>query len=256
MKKKLFSIATFLTASLLTAAQTVSSGDVTLNYIGYSSGSYIISVAINIPDCSPTIRVNWNGRNQDSVIQLSPGTTTLTLPGDYISNKPIRIKSSSSCASTGGWLELTPASTVLPVKLSYFGVTRLNGIVTINWTTASEENISRFIVERSSNGVDFYQLRASVPRGTGTTYKEQDNVPLPGRNYYRIRTVDNDSRNYYSSVRIINTDTHDIDVVILDFTGRLIAKGKDSLVRGLPPGIYIVNCKSGIDTWQEKITIQ
>ena len=68
----------------------------------------------------------------------------------------------------------------------------------MNWTTETEENNDRFIVERSSDGLSFEVI--STVKGGGnthlpTTYSYTDIAPTTNQlNYYRLRQVDVDGK--------------------------------------------------------------
>ena len=60
----------------------------------------------------------------------------------------------------------------------------------LTWSTATELNNDYFIVERSSNGVDFYPIFEVDGVGTTkqrTNYLEYDTEPLSGKSYYRLK---------------------------------------------------------------------
>jgi len=95
---------------------------------------------------------------------------------------------------------------VLPIKLSGFTVSREDKRVKLEWTTASEQNNSRFEIQRSSDGKTWNTI-ANV-KGQGTTaasnaYKVYDNSPLSGINYYVIKQYDVNGHSYQSDVKIL-----------------------------------------------------
>lgn len=101
-------------------------------------------------------------------------------------------------------LDLSTITLPLPVELLDFSaVPAKDQMVSLNWTTATELNNDRFIVERSQNGTEFLPI-ASV-KGVGTTmqaqqYTHQDTQPFEGKNYYRLRQVDMDGTENYSLI--------------------------------------------------------
>jgi hypothetical protein len=85
----------------------------------------------------------------------------------------------------------------LPITLVSFAAEVCDEKVCVNWKTASEKNILGFIVERSSNGIDWEQLETVDGRGNEdqlTTYEVIDNNPLTGYSYYRLNTIEKDNR--------------------------------------------------------------
>jgi len=97
----------------------------------------------------------------------------------------------------------------LPVTLLGFMVTRQNSKVLLTWETATEINSSKFIVQRSKNGITYNaikQLGAAGNSNTKLRYITDDLQPLPGLNYYRLQLVDKDGSYIYSKVRAVNFD--------------------------------------------------
>lgn len=95
-------------------------------------------------------------------------------------------------------------SAALPIELSSFTATTKGGKVELNWSTAMEEGVDYFRIERSVNRRDFAQLaevRASNNRAGGATYQIEDAQPANGINYYRLVTVDLDGTEHYEGIR-------------------------------------------------------
>lgn len=97
----------------------------------------------------------------------------------------------------------------LPVKLTSFTATlNNNNKVDLKWVTASEMNVSHFIVERSIDGSNYSE--AGMVFAAGNTNETQyysfaDNVNNLKTDvvYYRLRSVDVDTKIQYSETRII-----------------------------------------------------
>lgn len=93
---------------------------------------------------------------------------------------------------------------VLPVTFTHVQAIQKQKLVAVEWITASETNNAHFIVERSANGADNFTGIGKVA-GNGTTtvahqYWFNDEAPLAGNNYYRIKQVDIDGKFSYSKV--------------------------------------------------------
>ncbi|MEO0896553.1 MAG: PKD domain-containing protein [Bacteroidota bacterium] len=71
----------------------------------------------------------------------------------------------------------------------------------IRWRTNNEKNTSHFIVERSTDGVLYYDM-ALIPRkrNTNNNYVAPDYTPLNGKLYYRIKAVSEDNQTITSNV--------------------------------------------------------
>ncbi len=91
----------------------------------------------------------------------------------------------------------------LPVELVYFKASTKGEQVELRWQTASEENNSHFVAERSADGFAFENIGKVAGKGNSvqlSNYAFVDQMPLPGTSYYRLKQVDVDGSYTYSSV--------------------------------------------------------
>ena len=94
-------------------------------------------------------------------------------------------------------------SVTLPVTLLEFSAQASGSKVSIKWTTSQEKNSAYFDVERSDDGIHFYKVGSMVAKGNSNVssdYSLDDNSPLSGFNYYRLKQVDKDGAFTYSAV--------------------------------------------------------
>lgn len=98
---------------------------------------------------------------------------------------------------------ITIAAT-LPVSLVNFNAQRNGKVNELSWKTSMEQNSSRFIIERSTDGgrnySDIGQVAAAGNSNTERSYNFTDINPLKGYNYYRLRLVDIDNSFKYSDI--------------------------------------------------------
>jgi hypothetical protein len=80
----------------------------------------------------------------------------------------------------------------LPAKIYQFSATKLNGYNEIKWQAAAEEDTKKFIVEYSSDGIN-YQSAGEVTPITGI-YTLKHQTLDPGTFLYRIRMEKKDGR--------------------------------------------------------------
>ncbi len=102
-------------------------------------------------------------------------------------------------------LEMT--SFVLPVRLSQFSGLLRNAGSELNWVTTSEENVAKFDIEYSTNGAQFATIGSVSSRGNSSTpvaYQFRHTLPVPGKNYYRLRITDRNGQFTYSGVAVID----------------------------------------------------
>jgi hypothetical protein len=96
----------------------------------------------------------------------------------------------------------------LPVKLTDFSAQYKNQFVILNWTTASEINVSHFVIERSTDGANYADAGVVFANGNAvdkTNYSFSDYLLNVQSTivYYRLRSVDIDGKSQYSETRII-----------------------------------------------------
>lgn len=149
-----------------------------------------------------------------AVFQKVTGGTTATnfsstfiLPGctTYIV-QIIGNENKADCASAGQILILPtklPPTQVLPVELTTFTGYNDGSINVLNWTTASELNTLKFEVEKSIDAVSFEYLGERPAAGNSNTprsYTLNDEHPVIGNNYYRLKMIDIDGTFKYSNI--------------------------------------------------------
>ncbi|MBP7409309.1 MAG: T9SS type A sorting domain-containing protein [Flavobacteriales bacterium] len=122
----------------------------------------------------------------------------------YISNW-----SQSSTGFSLNWNLQSGASldcTILPIELIDFQAFPVGDKVELQWSTASETNSDRFVVERSKDGAVFEPIGMVTAAGNSAQmnqYAHLDRSPYPGLNYYRLQQVDLDGTFEHSAVRTV-----------------------------------------------------
>lgn len=106
----------------------------------------------------------------------------------------------------------------LPINLSYFRATVADDIVKIGWATIMEKNFQKFVVQRSSGGIEFHDIGEVSGKGFDilnieTVYSFRDVHPLTGHNYYRLKAVDLDDSYEYFGVIVVKVNAPKIVTV-------------------------------------------
>jgi len=174
----------------------------------------------------------------------------------------------------------------LPVQLVDFSGTREAGGNKLVWFTESEQDNSRFDMERSVDGVTFVPV-GTVP-GSGystarTAYSFLDKSGPAAISYYRIKQVDANGRSQYSSTILIRAAVKGISIYpnpatdilkiktadpiplsairLADLSGKNIPAaffkaegGYGCDISKLPPGVYVITVSSGGDLSSETFT--
>lgn len=102
--------------------------------------------------------------------------------------------------TTNAILGTPPAKAPLPLPVNFlsFYAKKLANSVSLTWNVATEENVSGYEVQRSSNGSDFIKI-GFVNASQSSSYSFTDNNPIEMA-YYRIKSIDIDGKYKYSSI--------------------------------------------------------
>lgn len=156
------------------------------------------------------INMNWN----NSKIAMPPYALANIRVANYISGNWTQVGGSAAgnVATTGtissntlssfGSFTFGSISFALPVDLVQFSAYKNNGVVVINWTTNDEVNVSHYEVDRSDDGIVFFNVGNTAARNTTglQQYELTDTKPLQAVAYYRLRSVDTDGKTKLSKI--------------------------------------------------------
>jgi hypothetical protein len=149
-----------------------------------------------------TVEGNWIGNNNNDVTVNSPGS--ITVNGDINLGNNSDLTGCSGCFHLGGTCTGPSSfcnSGPLPIELMSFTATQCKEAVCLEWSTASEENFDKFIIEHSSDGLHYDSIGSVSGSGNSKVqlnYGYKDQSPTLGKNYYRLRSVDYDLTTEYS----------------------------------------------------------
>lgn len=90
----------------------------------------------------------------------------------------------------------------IPVELVSFKAGVTNGVVTLNWSTASETNNNGFEIQKRENGAEYTAVGFVKGAGTSTapnSYTFTDNATSTGKYTYRLKQIDFGGAYEYSS---------------------------------------------------------
>lgn len=178
----------------------------------YTSPTLTTAAGPNTVTLSPTVGITGD-------FAVSINQTGITNMGcSYESETPQRLKTfyAKSPAGTNTWgplgapfkimVDATLASGLVPVNLTTFTGVKEGGKNILNWSTANETNNKAFELQRSSNGEKFSSIatiNSKAENGNSSStlyYSYNDEKPLAGTNYYRLRQIDKDGKESYSSI--------------------------------------------------------
>jgi len=94
---------------------------------------------------------------------------------------------------------LGSSSVVLPVIMGPLNAYKVNTGIKLSWQTFTEDNVSKYFIERSIDGSHFSSIGDVLAIGA-SLYTYLDAVPVNGDNFYRLQIVDKDASSKYSSI--------------------------------------------------------
>lgn len=226
---------------------------------------------------------------------LTLTTDPITTAGSYsIVIKATSISGVTICTTTPAAATLTVNGTTLPLTLSKLTGSWSGESVVLNWATEYEQNTSAFVIERSTNGLQYVAIGSVKASGNSiikVNYQFTDVNPLGSTNYYRLRMVDQDGRFTNSNVIVMRSSNNmkakiwpnpfsqdvtityqastatTVDMIIRDLSGRVLYRDRFAVTAGanqlksgnlqkLSGGTYIVELKDGTNSSSWKITKQ
>lgn len=132
---------------------------------------------------------------------------------------PNRNTSPTWATTNEAWRFSTTCTTCvpLPVELIHFDGYRKNEVNIINWKTLTETNNDFFILERSEDGENYYEIAKVKGAGTSNienTYTYNDFNTKSNTEYYRLKQVDFDGSYYFSNpIAISDNDINELFVL-------------------------------------------
>jgi len=218
----------------------------------------------------------WNGSLwKDEGNSLVTGTNaagTITSAGEVTSFSPFTLASATP---------LNP----LPVSLIRFTAGKCNSSICLSWVVAIEQNLSRYEIEKSSDGSTFNGIITLTAANTAAqkTYTAKDISPYSRANFYRLKIIDSDGSFKYSKVIKVNGDgiqavtmlpnpadnftllkgvTEYSVVRIMDLAGKVMLQQnitsdvKELNTSFLPAGMYLLQLAGSVKTVTLKLVKQ
>ncbi|MBS1602551.1 MAG: T9SS type A sorting domain-containing protein [Bacteroidetes bacterium] len=256
------------TSSSITTGQTV-----TFNVGNVSSGSwYALLDNTGASYVTSVYKTTTTSFNLTTNTFNTAGTYNLKLTANNLSGCPLSFQSASIVVAA-----------VLPLSLTSFEATAKGTITHLQWTTATEQNVSHFEIQRGIDGTVFTPIGNVTATGNSRlaeNYQFTDPSPQTGKVYYRLRMIDLDGSATYSKVAsvyitpapmvavvspnpftdVININLHleqprQIYIRLSDFTGKeMLAvifngqKGKNLVqipqLGRLAGGLYVLNLRT------------
>lgn len=175
----------------ITAVKLWSSTDATFNSVSdvqLSSKSYAASVTFN----GFTSTMNISGTYYFVTADVSSSPTGSIIAS--IANAAAFTVTQGSVTTSFSNAGLSSGSISLPIRLLSFTAQSKSDAVTLQWSTDREENFKGFDIERSVDGSDWTKMAfvATMANNASavTQYSYNDNTPVTGHVYYRLKMID------------------------------------------------------------------
>ncbi len=236
-------------------------------------------------------------------------TGNVVLPSTVVLNTPIRMRVIADFNS-GAAANPTPCGALLygqaedyrlivrnsplAVKWKYINANaENNSIINVNWATAQEVDANNFIIERSTDGINFQYLATKDANGNTSAnsyYYFKDLNPINGVNYYRIKQIDNNGVVSYSAIasaKIISNNSNKLSIApnptsgllqfstasnsiglnyklqLVDMSGRTVLSNNGVLtsnnkisIAGVAKGLYLCYVNYGDEQQVQRVIIE
>lgn len=165
--------------------------------------------------------------------------------------------------NNGQWFTLGISNpiTPLPIELTDFRADLVEDFVNVSWTTETEINNDYFLIERTTDGINYETVGTMEGAGNSVSqlnYSLIDQNPIVGLSYYRLTQFDYDGSSSKSDLKSVYYNPSDIELKlfpnpllddqvfvhikgstdneytfqVFDMTGRLVQNSKLSLFNG------------------------
>ncbi len=123
-----------------------------------------------------------------------------SVAGSSVRSRAYTDFATSAASATAYYSKSSDPHWTLPIKLTTFAGKAINCTIALNWKSAEESNASFFELQRSVNGTSFTKVAVIAPKGSYSTYNYTDAAAPGGTVQYRLRMVDKDGAEEYSTI--------------------------------------------------------
>ena len=109
-------------------------------------------------------------------------------------------------------LLLATTAAYAAVSFRTFNLKNLGGRVEVSWTTSQEQGCTEYVVERSTDGIEYYPIATGItPHGANLEYRYIDSSIFKEKTstfFYRVVGKTSSGTNTYSRSEEIQVDTN------------------------------------------------
>ena len=270
-------------------------GDATPEFALYVNGTDNSNTVSNISTVAVTMTTTAGqpGNNAGDWVQY---TLSVVVPPNTFKQLEVGLRGNSTSGSSFAVDDIcfvAPQAGIVPLTLTALTATYNNGVTNLSWGTEQESNTGYFVVEHSTDGINFSALANLMAAGYSNhsiAYKFADNKTMAGQNFYRIKAMDKDGSYQYSNIASVyvklkglfvtgvypspfsdkinisvsSESSSNATVSLFDYTGKKIASQNAAIAKGvtivslenlgrLPGGIYMVRVQAGNVTLVQKV---
>lgn len=156
----------------------------------------------------------WAGNR----VEISSTTASLATPKgrfaftNLVNNQVVGVWYENRGTEYRAYAQNISGGGVIPVKLTDFRAVKAGRAVNLFWNTSTETNNKGFIIERSTDGVNYQKIDFTASKAIGGNstvsidYSFTDAEPLKSYNFYRLKQIDFDDRFVYSKTVLVRFD--------------------------------------------------
>jgi len=217
---------------------------------------------------------------------LGSGTATLITPTSVVWNSSANYWEITIPVSGFSSFFIHSGSFPLDVQLLSLSAANQGATNRIDWSTSNERDMSRFELERSTDGNNYSLLGAVPAKNTASSYSYTDAQPITGTNYYRLKMIAVNGDFSYSkvvsanagnkgfamesfpnpaaehvTVRISGTIAGKATIQVIDLNGKVVrtaaATGNETRIdlEGLAGGIYTIRYTDDVNSGVLRISV-
>ncbi len=192
----------------------------TTNTTTYSTSVSNTTTSITVtPTSTSNVATIETRVNAESFAAVTSSTASNALNLNIGNNSiEVKVTAEDGIAIRTYTINATRLSSVVPVQIANLTANlQANKTVAVKWTSTTEINLSRYKVQRSTDGRNFTTLGTIASKGaSGYSYTDDLNVvnALPATIYYRLEAVDNDDSKTYSKIAACKLQIVDNTLVI------------------------------------------
>ena len=207
---------------------------------------------------------NCNGGSCTSITADPSGTTVIiaTITKNCVDEINVFARGIGSdgfgCGSQG--IRFSGLDVGLPAEMVSFTANQDDKANYLSWETSSEENTMVFVIERSLDGINDFEILGSVNAAGNSTllqsYQFADKSPI-AQAYYRIQIVDIDGSYEYSDILVVERLRPDLNIVEV-FPVPVVDNEVTVLVHSVKEGPVYIDLfdMTGRVIKQDRITLQ